>query len=532
MKLCPHITTIALVAVCASAFTSPGLTQEEIVFRRGGGGDPESLDPHKILAAFESTILTDMFLPLATTAADDTAIPGSAESWTISDDGLTYTFDMRDGLKWSDGTAIDAYDFVYTFHRQLDPATASRTAEYFRPIVNAEAVSKGEMPVESLGVEAIDADTLVIRLVHPAPYFMDVLAIDARPVPKHVVEKYGSDWTRPENMVVNGPFKLAEWSPGSHVKLAKNPYFFDADNVNLDAVYHIPSEDMNTGFSRFRSGELNALVFFPPNQLSYIQENMPETLRVTPGLTTEFYLFNTSRAPYDDVRVRRALSMAVDRETLVNRVLRTGETPAYGYIPATMNNYTKRAKADFSELSMTERRVEAQRLLAEAGFGPDNPLVVPLRYNTQDLQARQAAAIAAMWRQIGVQTEMINTERRILAADRMNSNFEVARYLHVAGNYDAASFMQFLHTDLSSRNFMQYSSPKFDAVFEEAWYENDPDERARKTFEAEAQALADHPIIPLYFYSGRRLVRPNIEGWVDNARGVYPTRWLSFSKNR
>lgn len=529
----PALQMLALIAMCISAVSVtapvPAASQDEIVFRRGGGGDPESLDPHKILAAFESTILTDMFLPLATTAPDDTAIPGSAESWTISEDGLTYTFNMRDGLKWSDGTPIDAYDFVYTFHRQLSPETASRTAEYFRPIINAEAVSKGEMPVESLGVEALDADTLVVRLAHPAPYFMDVLAIDARPVPRHVVEKYGSNWTRPENMVVNGPFMLAEWQPGSHVKLAKNPHFFDADNVKLDAVYHVPSEDMNTGFRRFRSGELDALVFFPPDQLSYIEKNMPETLRVTPGLTTEMYLFNTQRAPFDDVRVRRALSMAVDRETLVNRVLRTGESPAYGYIPATMNHYTTRAQADFAALSMADRRIEAQRLLAEAGFGPDNPLVVPLRYNTQDLQARQAAAIAAMWRQVGVQSDMINTERRVLAADRMNSNFEVARYLHVAGNYDAAAFIQFLHSELSSRNFMQYSSPKFDAAFAEAWYENDPDERARKTFAAETQALEDHPIIPLYFYSGRRLVRPNVDGWVDNARGVYPTRWLSFT---
>lgn len=502
--------------------------QEERVFRRGGGGDPESLDPHRILAAFESTILTDMFLPLATTSAADESIPGSAESWTISEDGLTYTFNMRDGLLWSDGTPIDANDFLYTFRRQLDPKTASRTAEYFRPILNALEVSKGELPVESLGVEVQDSDTLIIRLAYPAPYLMDVLAIDARPVPKHVVEKYGSKWTRPENMVVNGPFKLAEWSPGSHVKLVKNDYFYDADNVNLDVVYHVPSEDMNTGFRRFQSGELNALVFFPPNQLSFIQETMPETLRVTPGLTTEVYLFNTKLPPFDDVRVRRALSMAIDRETLVNRVLRTGETPAYSYVPPTVNNYERRPQADFATLSMEEKRTEARRLLADAGFGPDNPLVVPIRYNTQDLQARQAAAISAMWRQVGVQTELLNTERKILAADRMNNNFAVARYLHVAGNYGPASFIQFLHSELSSRNFTQYESAEFNELFLKAWYANDPEERARLTYEAETQALADQPMIPLYFYSGRRLVRPNISGWVDNARGVYPTRWLAF----
>jgi len=195
-----------------------------------------------------------------------------------------------------------------------------------------------------------------------------------------------------------------------------------------------------------------------------------------------------------------------------------------------VRNYEKRPKADFANLTMEERRVEAKRLLTEAGFGPGNSLVVPLRYNTQDLQARQAAAIGAMWQQIGVQTELFNTERKMLASDRMNNNFSVARYLHVAGNYEPASFIQFLQSDLSSRNFTQYDSETFNALFLKAWHVNDPEERARLTYEAEQQALADQPMIPLYFYSGRRLVRPNISGWVDNARGVYPSRWLAFKE--
>lgn len=506
----------------------PAYSQEIGVLRRGGGGDPESMDPHKILAAFESTIMTDLYMPLSTTAADDSAIPGSAESWTISEDGLTYTFDMRDGLMWSDGTPLDAYDFLYTFRRQLDPVIASRTAEYFRPILNAEAVSKGEKPVESLGVEAPDSDTLVIRLEHPAPYMIDILAIDARPVPRHVIEELGDDWAKPGNIVVNGPFILDEWSPGSDVKLIRNENFYDAENVKLDVVYHVPSEDMNTAFRRFRAGELDALVFFPPEQLDFIQETMPDSLRVTPGLATEFYLINTKRPPFDDVRVRRALSMAIDRDTLVNRVLRTGEIPAYSYIPPTVDAYPDRPEADFALLSMDERRDEARSLLEEAGFGPDNPLVVPLRYNTQELQARQAAAIAAMWRQVGVRAELLNTERRILAADRQNNNFEVARYLHVAGNYDAASFLLLLHSSLSSRDFTQYGSGAFDSLFEAAWQTNDPVARAASVFQAESQALADQPIIPLYFYNGRRLVRPYVKGWVDNYRGVYPSRWLSI----
>ena len=331
-------------------------------------------------------------------------------------------------------------------------------------------------------------------------------------------------------MVVNGPFTLAEWSPGSHVKLVKNPNFYDAENVLLDEVFHIPSEDMNTAFRRFRAGDLDTLVFFPPDQLPFIQETMPEVLHITPGLTTELYLFNTEIPPYDDVRVRRALSMAIDRETLVNRVLRTGEIPAYSYIPPTVYDYPKRPRADFADLSMEDRRNEARQLLSDAGFGEDNPLTVKVRYNTQELQARQAAAIAAMWRQIGVQTELINSERRVLAADRTSGNYEIARYLHVAGNYKATPYLQFLHSTLSSRNFVNYNSPRFDDLFNQAWYSNDTAVRAERMYQAEIQALADQPMIPLYFYSGRRLVRPYVKGWVDNARGVYPSRWLSISR--
>ena len=525
-----YMKAIVLAVILTGALAAqPISAQEKLnVLRRGISGDPETLDPHKLLSAFESTIMTDMFVALATTAPDDSVIPGSAESWTISEDGLTYTFNMRDGLKWSDGSPIDAYDFLYTFQRQLDPSTASRTAEYFRPIVNAESIIKGELPVTSLGVRVIDSDTLVIHLTHPVPYLMDILSIDARPVPRHVIEEFGTEWTRPENMVVNGPFKLAEWAPGSHVKLVKNPHFFDAEKVTIDEVFQIPSEDMNTGFRRFRAGELDTLVFFPPNQFDFITKNMPETLHITPGLTTELYVFNLAKPPFDDVRVRRALSMAVDRELLINRVLRTGEIPAYGYIPPTVNHYRNQARADFADKPIEERREQARQLLAEAGFGANAPLRVSIRYITVELQSKQATAIAAMWRQIGVQTQLINSERRVLAADRMSHNFEVARYLHVAGNYDAASFLLWLNSELSSRNFTNYDSTEYNDLFKAAWYENNPDERARRMKLAEAQALQDHPMIPLYFYSGRRLVQEYVRGWVDNARGVYPSRWLSI----
>ena len=500
------------------------------VLRRGVSGDPTTLDPHKILTAFESTIMTDLFVALATTSAEDKIIPGSAESWTISEDGLKYTFKIRKNLKWSDGKPLSSYDFLYSLRRQVSPKTASRTVEYFRPIVNAQEIYKGTISVDKLGVYAPDPLTLIIELSYPAPYLMEILSIDGRPVPEHVIRKYGDSWIRPENIVVNGAFNLEEWVPGSFIKLKKNKMFYDADNVRLDNVYHIVVEDLNTGFRRFRAGEIDTLVLFPPEQLDFIKKNMPETLKIIPGLSTEFYIFNVKKKPFDDVRVRRALSMAIDREVLVKKVLKTGEIPAYSYVPPTMNNYPNRPKASFSKLSMTERRKKAIKLLSSAGFDKDNTLVVPLRYNTQDLQSRQASAISAMWKAIGVKTNLINTERKVLASDRANSNFSVARYLQVAGNYDATAFLLTLSRNLTARNFMQYDSENFNKLFLDAWHTNNITERNKKIYFAEEQAIIDHPMIPLYFYSSRRLIKPFVKGWVSNSRGVYPSRWVYIDR--
>lgn len=501
------------------------------ILRRGGAGDPETFDPHKFISAFEGTILTDLFMGLTVNSPDDKPLPGAATSWTFSDDGLTMTFDMRDGITWSDGTPLTAEDFVYSFHRIANPETASSSVALLSPIFNAQKISRGELPVDQLGVEAPDPDTLIVRLEHPAPYLLEILSFIGLPVPQHTLEEHGSAWIRPENIVVNGPYVLKEWVASSHIRLVKNENFYDADNLFFDEVFHVPSEDLRAGLIRFRSGDLDTLVSFPQDQLPIIEEEMPDALRIGPSLSVETYIFNTQAPPFDDARVRRALSMAIDRETLTDRVLRTGEKPAYSYIPPTALNYPKRAEADFKDVPYAERLETAKALLADAGFGPDNPLQVPLRYNTQEAQLRIASAIAAMWRRIGVETELINTERRVLAADRYQGNFEAARYLRASATYDPSFWLLNLQSELSNLNLTQYHSDTYNALFNKGWYSLDMAERAAFFYEAEAYAVADQPIIPLYFGLTRRLVKPEIEGWVDNPRGIHPSRWLSRKAN-
>lgn len=522
---------LCLSVLLASFVPVPASMAEIQILRRGGAGDPETFDPHKFISAFEGTILTDLFMGLTVNSPDDKPLPGAATSWTFSEDGLTITFKMRAGMTWSDGTPLTAEDFVYSFRRILDPATASSSGGLLRPIQNAQKVNRGELPVEALGVEAPDPNTLIVRLDHPAPYLLEILSFIGLPVPRHALEEFGSAWIRPENIVVNGPYTLEEWVASSHLRLVKNQTFYDADNLFFDEVFHVPSEDLRAGLIRFRSGDLDTLVSFPPDQLPIIEEEMPEALRIGPSLSVEVYIFNTQAPPFDDVRVRRALSMAIDRETLTAKVLRTGEQPAYSYIPPTAVNYPKRAEADFKSMSYADRLEQAKALLAEAGFGPSNPLQVPLRYNTQEMQLRIASAIAAMWRRIGVETELINTERRVLAADRYQGNFKVARYLRASATYDPSFWMLNLQSELSNLNLTQYHSDRYNELFNKAWYSPDMAERAAYLYEAEVYAIADHPILPLYFGLTRRLVKPEIKGWVDNPRGIHPSRWLSREMN-
>jgi oligopeptide transport system substrate-binding protein len=520
--------SVFVVAAClVASVSSKSWAQDGRVLRRGGAGEPETFDPHKFLSAFEGTILTDLFAGLTVNSADDRPIPGAAESWEISPDGLTLTFDLRDGMFWSDGTPQRASDFVYSFRRILDPATASSVGSLLKPIVNAAAVNNGSLAKERLGVEAPDDDTLIIRLNYPAPYLLEVLSFIGLPVAPHAIEEHGDAWIRPENIVVNGPYILDEWVVGSHVKLVKNETFHAAEDVYFDAVYHVPSEDMRAGFARFRAGELDTLVFFPPDQLQVIEQEMPDALRTSETMSLESYVFNTRRRPFDDARVRRALSMAIDRETLTDRILRTGEVPAYGYSPTAIRGYANRPQADFKEQTLEDRIERAKALLAEAGFGPAHPLRVELKYNTQDTQARIAAAIAAMWRRIGVETDMINLERRVLASERIQGNYQVARFLRVGATYDPVFTMLNLHSTLGDYNVTQFNDSEYDRLFEQAWFSADQDVRVDYLRRAEARALDLHPLIALYYQTARRLVRPDIRGWEDNARGIYPSRWLS-----
>lgn len=512
-----------VLALIAGAILTPTLASD---LHRVGTGDPATLDPHKIVDPWEATIVMDLFIGLTTLTPSAEVVPGSAESWTVSDDGRTYVFKLRDGLMWSDGTPLTAKDFEYSFRRILTPATASPIAARHFIIENARAINRGEMPPEALGVTALNDRELEIRLNHPAPYFPELIVHRALPAPRHAIEEHDDRWVRPENMVSNGAFVLEVWRPNDFVQLRKNANFYGADNVRLTKVFHHTGEDANRALREFRSGSVDAVVTVPTEQLEWLRENMPDSLRLFPGFGLQHLAFNTTRAPFDDVRVRQALAMAIDREVLAEKILKSGEIPAYGLVPPQAKQYPNPAKADFVALSQRERNARAKALLAEAGF--PNGLTVTLSYNTNEILKRVMVAVAAMWRQVGVRTQLENSEAKVVIANMRNGNFEIGRYLWLAETSDAFSFVERIHSGAGPLNHARYSNEEFDALLDQAQLTSDLSVRADLIRRAEALALADMPVIPLYFYAGRRLVQPYVKGWVNNARGINLARdmWI------
>lgn len=493
-------------------------------------GEPASLDPHKISGTWENDVVGDLFEGLLTEAADGTRIPGVAASWDISDDGTVYTFTLRDDAKWSDGEPVTADDFVFAYQRILTPATAADYAYLLYPIKNAEAVYTGEADASTLGVEAIDATTLQVTLERSTPYFLEQLShYTAYPVPRHAVEAHGNQWSRPGNMVSNGAFQLTEWQSQTRITASRNPYFHDADAVALDEVVYFPIEERNTALNRFRAGEIDIAREFPTQQYQWLQDNLPDAVQVAPYLGIYYYVFNARDGHATaDPRVREALSLAVRREVITNHILGTGEVPAYSFVPPNVSHYAA-PSLNFADLSQDERLERARELLQEAGYGPDNPLELMLRYNTSEDHRKVAIAVAAMWKPLGIDVELYNAEVAVHYADIRQGDFDVARAGWIGDYNDAQNFLSLLESNVPN-NYGAYSSPEFDALMSEAANTQDIDERAALMAEAEAIALDNSATLPIYYYVSRNLVSTDLVGWETNIEDIHRSRWVSFDR--
>ncbi|WP_110686172.1 peptide ABC transporter substrate-binding protein [Salinicola aestuarinus] len=493
----------------------------------GISGDPASLSPAKVTGGvWEEDVLRDIFEGPIAIDAEGQIIPGAAESWEISDDGRTYTFHLRDGLEWSDGEPLTADDFVFAYRHQVDPSTASNYAHRLYAVVNAEAINAGDKPLESLGVESLDdGRTLRITLKEPTVYFLKTLVLPfAYPIPQHVFDDVGDDWSDPANIVVNGAFKPTKWVSNTELETVKNARFHDAAAVTLDGVDFYPLEDKNAGIQRFRAGELDVLRDYPAAQYPRLSETLPEATHLFASLGTYYYVFNLrDDSPVADARVREALSLAIRRDVIAEQLLKGGVEPATSLVPPGTSGYDAQTQPGLDD-DIDSRLARAESLMAEAGYGPDKPLELTLRFNSGDEHRQIAVAVAAMWKPLGVDVELRNTEANVHYADLMEGDFQVARAAWISSYDDAQNFLQLLSAE--TNNYGAYQNDAYNDLLTRADGEQDADQRADLMQQAEALALADYPLTPIYTYSSRNLVDPSIEGWADNALDMHASRWV------
>lgn len=522
---------ILAAATLTAALSVANLTSltSAATLHRGTNTEPRSLDPHRAVGNSAAVVLYDLFTGLMTLDAAGKVTPGVAESYSVSDDGLTYTFTLRPGVAWSDGTPLTAQDFVYSFQRVLTPETAARFASQLYPIVNAQAVNRGQMTPDALGVAAADDSTLIVKLNKATAYLPQLMASNAAsPVPKHVIEVEGRSWTRPGKMVSNGAYQLVEQVPSTLIRAAKNDFFYDAENVAIDEVVYYPTENQGTSLSRFRAGELDVILNFPADQIPRIRETMPETLHITPALGVYYLAPNVRKAPFDDPRVRRALSLAIDRDAIAARLLPPGTTAATNIVPPVTSGYNG-TPADYANTSIQNRMKEARDLLKAAGYGPDTPLTFSFKTDPIEQNRRIAVALTSMWKGIGAQVDTDTTGASDVNRDGRMGNFEMIRWTWFGPFDDAATFLGLLESS-NGANVTGYSNPDLDAKLAAANAERDSEKRDVLLAEAEAIINAEQPVIPLYFHAGRRLVSPVVKGWIDNARSANLTRYLAISR--
>ncbi|WP_252177729.1 ABC transporter substrate-binding protein [Endozoicomonas sp. 4G] len=499
---------------------------------RGNGGEPASLDPQKVEGTPGDAVVRDLFEGLVTQDQEGNIIPGQAESWTVSDDNKVFTFKIRDTAQWSNGDPVTAGDFVFAFQRAVDPETASRYAWYMEiaTIINATAIIKGEKPANSLGVKALDDKTFQVTLEQPVPYFIKMLAhYTTYPVPQKVVEKFGDDWTRPGNMVSNGAYKLADWRVNEKIVLERNSHYWNNKATVVNQVTYLPLQS-TPELNRYKAGEMDMTNVIPLEHFKSLKKEIPNEVKVTPYLGTYYYAFNTQRKPFDDVRVREALSYAINRDAITQYVKGQGEKSAYTFTPETISGFVPPV-TDFSEMSQAERNAEAKRLLSEAGYGPDNPLEVNLLYNTDEAHKKIAIAIGQMWKPLGVKVTLENQEWKTFLDSQAEGDFDIARAGWI-GDYNEASTFLDLNTSTHGKNDAQFKNEAYDKLLAKSRVVTSDEERSKLYTEAEKILAEEMPVAPIYQYVISRLVKPYVGGYtVSNVEDNIYTRDLYIEKH-
>lgn len=533
VKHCIPLAALALwFGLCGAVTAAP----REDILNRGNGPEPSTLDAQRCQEVACGNVLRDLYEGLVAEGPDGAVIPGTAERWETSTDGLTWTFHLRDGLRWSNGDALDAPQIVASFRRAFAPATAAPLAEGLFAIHAAQAVQEGKQAPSALGVAAPDARTVVFDLDRPVPLLRLLLLPIADPVYLPGVQRWGAQHTRPGHLVSNGAYELKDWLPQASITLTRNRYF--RERAPIATVRYLVTEDAGSELARYEAGDLDLTETLPPQLLAGLRARFGSQLHIAPYLGAFWFGFNVTKPPlgdgdrqHDAHALRQALSLAIDREKLTTYLTGFGETPAFTLVPP-LPGYTP-PDVPASHWTQAQRDAQAQRLFAQAGYSRENPPTLELRFNTSVLHRRLALAVAAMWNEtLGVRVRLRNEEWKAFVLNRKQRVItQVFRGGWIADVADARDFLAAFSSD-GPLNWTGWRDAGFDALLARADASADPARRNALLAQAEARLLAAQPLVPLYFYTSKHLLKPWVAGWVANPLDHHASRFLAWKGAR
>ncbi|MDR6350348.1 MULTISPECIES: peptide ABC transporter substrate-binding protein [unclassified Pantoea] len=495
--------------------------------------EPASLDPMKAVGLPEIQVMRDLFEGLTNQDAHGKIVPGVALSWS-SNDNKTWMFTLRKDARWSNGEPVTAQDFVYSWQRLVEPKNSSPFAWFaaLSGIENAEAITKGQMSADKLGVTATDATHLKVTLSRPVPWFPSMVANAAMyPVSKQVIEKEGDSWTSPGKLVGNGAYQLQDRVVNEKIVLVRNANYWDDQKSVLTKVTFIPINEESSATKRYRANDIDITESFPKNMYALLKKELPGQVYTPDQLGTYYYAFNTEKGPTADVRVRKALSWSIDRRIIAEKVLGTGEKPAWHFTPDVTAGFTP-MKSYLQQHSQQELNAQAKALLTAAGYGPGKPLHLTLLYNTSESHQKIAIAVASMWKKnLGVDVTLQNQEWKTYIDSRNSGSFDVIRASWI-GDYNEPSTFLSLLTSTHTGNIARFRSADYDAVITKASTETSVAARNTDYNKAE-QIIADQaPIAPIYQYTNGRLIKPWVKGYpITNPEDVAYSRELWIEKH-
>lgn len=535
-----HITRV-LVAVGLFSMVIPALAaqvppgtalaeKQELV--RNNGSEPSSLDPHKVESDVENNIISDLFEGLVSVSPTGEIEPRLADKWE-NKDNTVWTFHLRPGVTWSDGTAITAQDIVWSWQRLVSPLTASPYASYpgNMHIVNGAEIAQGKKAPETLGVKAVDDATLEVTLTQPNAAFLAMLAHPSLvPLDKVLISRYGDKWTKPEHIVTSGPYKLSQWVVNERIVAERNPRYWDNAHTVINKVTYLPISSETADVNRYKAGEIDIVYTVPINQFAQLKKTMGDQLDVSPQLATYYYEFNTTRPPFNDPRVRRALNMALDKDIIAEKVLGQGQRPAWLISQPDIGGVNLH-NPEYASWPREKRIAEAKKLLSEAGYNETHPLVFNLLYNTSESHQRIAIAASSMWKKnLGVEAKLQNQEWKTMLDAMHTHNFDAVRYAWIADYDDAATFLNNFRTG-DSENTSQYSNPAYDEALRNAAKASDTTARGKFYQQAEDLLGQDVPAIPVYHYVRTHLVKPWVGGFTPDKLGYYYSKDMYIKKH-